>query len=86
MKNKRRAYSCKHCGKRGKKHFTRRLLYECRSCRAERARDMAYPEYRKAISNQNLMNLHWIVARDLTAAGWAGSNLEGSNNGENSET
>ena len=61
----RKPYLCKHCGKTGKKNFTRRLLFECRHCRAGRARDASFLEFKQAVVDQKLVNKHWIIGKDL---------------------
>ena len=58
-KKKREKYVCKFCFCDDKAQFTPGTLYECRSCRAERSKDINFDQFSAAMRNQKLATIHW---------------------------
>ena len=55
----RKHYVCQFCGIEGQEHFTHRTYYECRSCRAERSKDIHWREFIDAMERQKLAQKFW---------------------------
>ena len=53
-KKKKEKYVCKFCLCDDREKFTPGTLYECRSCRAKRSKDINFSQFSDAMRNQKL--------------------------------
>ena len=58
-KKKKEKYVCKFCLCNDRENFTPGTLYECRSCRAKRSKDVNFEKFSAAMRNQKLADKYW---------------------------